>query len=123
MLNLISIVDLETAHIKQIYSGGRKFDIKTELEMDNRSSYFDEGECTDQFIFALSSKGVKVSEKENYEMTFSSQLDVYDWNGHYIYKADLGERIRLISVDSNQRYLYAISSDDTIIRYELFRLE
>ena len=122
-INLIGIVDLEQASIKQIYPGGKTFNVQTELEIDNRKSYFDEGECTDQYIYALSSKGVKVGEKANIETAPISQLDVFDWNGNYIYKVDLGERIRLISVDNNQRYLYAVNTDDAIIRYDLSALK
>ncbi|WP_455961827.1 BF3164 family lipoprotein [Bacteroides bouchesdurhonensis] len=122
-INLIGIVDLEQASIKQIYPGGKTFNVQTELEIDNRKSYFDEGECTDQYIFALSSKGGKVSDKANIETAPISQLDVFDWNGNYIYKVDLGERIRIISVDNNQRYLYAVNTDDAIIRYDLSALK
>ncbi|ADV44720.1 hypothetical protein [Bacteroides helcogenes] len=108
MVNLISIVDIEKAQIKQIYPEGRKFDIQDELKRDNRSSCLDEGECTDQYIFALSS---------------NSQIDIYNWDGRYVYKADLGDKIRMFSVDNNQKFLYAVNSDDAIIRYDLSALK
>lgn len=123
MVNLIGIVDLEEAHIKQIYPGGKKFDVQTELAGNNHRSYFDEGECTDQYLFALSSKKIKVGNKEGVDNTRIAQIDIYDWDGHYRYKADLDEPIRIFSVDNNQRYLYAVNTGDAIIRYDLSALQ
>ncbi len=118
-VNLISIADLNEGKIKKIYPAGKKFDIEKALDVDSRCAYFNEGEGTDRYIFALSSKSIKVNQQENADIPFTSRLDIYDWDGNYIYQTDLGERIRLFSVDNKQKYMYAVNDNDSIIRYDL----
>lgn len=46
-------------------------------------------------------------------------LRIYDWEGTPLYKYDFDERVRTFAVDEQQRYLYAVTDSDAIVRYDL----
>ena len=83
------------------------------------SRYYKAGECSDSYLFGLYMNGFPVTEVDSPESSWTSVLRLFDWDGQLRYESDLGAKIRLIAVDDKQQYLYGVTEDDAIVRYDL----
>ncbi len=46
-----------------------------------------------------------------------SKLEIYDWDGNYLHKINLDQPILMFALDNKYGYMYAVTTDDELIRY------
>lgn len=117
--DMVSIVDLQTGNIRQIVSDLGKYNVSRVIDTDTRRIYYKGGKCSNEYLFGLYKNGIPVTDSESQETSQTSILRVFNWDGVLQYEADLGTKIRLISIDSQQQFLYGVTENDLIIRYDL----
>lgn len=117
--DMVSIVDLQTGVVKQVVTDLGKYGVSRVMDVDTRKLYYKAGECSDSYLFGLYMNGFPVTEVDSPESSWTSVLRLFDWDGQLRYESDLGAKIRLIAVDDKQQYLYGVTEDDAIVRYDL----
>lgn len=98
---------------KSIIETGR---VKGPQALMNENQYYLSATSTEDYIFALY-KDAPISELGNSEIdTF---VQIFDWSGNYIIKLQLKDSILDIAYAPDGQYLYCLTADNGIIRYDL----
>lgn len=117
---ILTIANVETGAIKQIHFSDSEYNTENAIKRETRCMFWDEGESTDEYIFALSWDGCKASQLN--ENNIYPVLYVFNWKGEPVYQYKFDRNIQMISVDNQQRYLYAVDGEDKIYRYALYAI-
>lgn len=120
----LEIVSLETG--KPIFIKGPEcFEPKSEIfkgsagavvahSSEEKKGYVDVC-CDDRYIYALYSG----RETGTPNSSYGRSIRVFDWNGEYQVKYILDRDILAIDIDSDNNVVYAISSNDSIVKYTM----
>lgn len=117
--DMVSIADLKSGSVVQIIPEGKSINSSIVKDIDSRCLYYKMGKCTDDYIFGLYAGGLSVLKENDSRFNENCSLRVYDWNGNLLYNYPFGDNIRMFTVDEDQRFLYAVTDSDSIIRYDL----
>lgn len=117
--DMVSIADLKSGNVVQIIPEGKSINSSIVKDIDSRCLYYKMGKCTDDYIFGLYAGGLSVLKENDSRFNENCSLRVYDWNGNLLYNYPFGDNIRMFTVDEDQRFLYAVTDSDSIIRYDL----
>lgn len=110
---LLSIVDIANGKVLNLHIGGEK--VNWEKGINNPKECFTEIDCNDRYIWASS-----LDESSSAE--YNSCINVFDWKGKYLYKIHLDKRLSASNMDEKNGYMYAITTNDTLVRYDMKEL-
>ena len=87
-------------------------------QFTDNSIYGFPGICsTEKYVYALFS-GKRFEDEMS---PYGQQIYVVSWNGEETYKINLDSQINRLAVDSKDRYIYGISIDMDILRFEIVK--
>ena len=110
---MLSIVDIPTGKTKQIYTEGAEPNWKKTIN-EPREHYTDI-QCDNQDIWLL-------ARDNNDPDNLKSRIDIFDWEGNYLYKIELDQLISIFSIDKKFGFIYAKTTEDRLIRYNIKEL-
>ena len=117
--DMVSIADIKTGNVVQIIPEGKSINSRTVTDVDSRCICYKMGKGTDDYIFGLYAGGTSVLNEDDSRFNKNCSLRIYDWDGNLLHNFPFGENIRMFTVDVNQKFLYAVTDADSIIRYDL----
>ena len=117
--DLVTVADLSSGRVTQFLPEGKSLSPAEVQDVDRRCLYYKMGRCTDDYVFGLYAGGLSVKLEDDPRYKDRNTLRIYDWEGTPLYKYDFDERVRTFAVDEQQRYLYAVTDSDAIVRYDL----
>jgi len=112
---VFSITDIETGCSKQFFPFGKEENIEKYIEMPGH--YYWSACTTDNCIIALYKGGVE-PQKLN-DDGVNSYLHIFDWKGRLLYKIEIEDNIKCISLDERSGILYAVLMNDDIKKYRV----
>lgn len=112
---MFSITDIATGCSKQFFPFGKEEKIEKYIEMPGH--YYWSVCTTDNRIIALYKGGVE-PQKLN-DDGLNSYLHVFDWEGRLLYKIEIEDNIKCISLDGQNGILYAVLMNDNIKKYQV----
>ncbi|MBE7401153.1 hypothetical protein IN666_16855 [Bacteroides fragilis] len=108
LFNIINIVDIPTGKVKTLYTGGEK--PNWEKAIGTPKEHYSKLQCDEKYIWAMTTDHTDPSH-------LYSKLEVYDWDGNYLHKINLDQPILMFALDNKHGYMYAVTTDDELIRY------
>ena len=116
---MVSIADLKSGKVVQIIPNGKSINSSIVRDINSRCLYYKMGKCTDDYILGLYAGGLSVLKENDPRSNENCSLRIYNWDGNLLYNYPFGNNIRMFTVDESQRFLYAVTDSDSIIRYDL----
>lgn len=117
--DMVSIADLKSGKVVQVIPSGKSINPNKVIDIDLRCLYYKMGKCTNDYIFGLYAGGLSVLKEDDPISNKNSSLRIYNWNGDLLYNYAFESNIRIFTVDERQRFIYAVTDSDSIIRYDL----
>ncbi|WP_237038563.1 BF3164 family lipoprotein [Phocaeicola faecalis] len=117
--DMVSIADLKSGKVVQIIPNGKSINSSIVRDINSRCLYYKMGKCTDDYILGLYAGGLSVLKENDPRSNENCSLRIYNWDGNLLYNYPFGNNIRMFTVDESQRFLYAVTDSDSIIRYDL----
>lgn len=117
--DMVSIVDLKSGQVVQLIPSGKSIDPNKVRDIDLRCLYYKMGKCTNDYILGLYAGGLSVLKEDNPIFNKNCFLRIYNWNGDLLYNYPFKSNIRMFTIDESQRFIYAVTDSDSIIRYDL----
>lgn len=90
--------------------------IPLQKEFGNGHEFYCDITSNSRYVFALY---MNQSSDDAYEKKKNMEIYVFDWDGNYIKSLETKEYINKISVDKENKWLYALDLDGNIYRYSL----
>lgn len=112
---VFSITDIETGSSKQFFPFRKEERIEKYIEMPGH--YYWSACTTDNRIIALYKGGVEPQKLNDDEL--NSYLHVFDWEGRLLYKLEIEDNIKCISLNERNGMLYAVLMNDDIKKYRV----
>ena len=94
--------------MKILYTGGEK--PNWEKAIGTPKEHYSKLQCDEKYIWAMTTDHTDPSH-------LYSKLEVYDWDGNYLHKINLDQPILMFALDNKHGYMYAVTTDDELIRY------
>lgn len=109
---MLAITDIETGSSKQIFPFGKEEELESYIEKPGH--YYWSVCSTDNRIVALYKGGIDPRELEDVSVSY---LHIYDWEGRLLYKMEIEDNIKCISLSEEAGMIYAVLMNDEIKRY------
>lgn len=115
-LQQINIIDLETGDVKGFRIKGTPGFSIFEKDINKVKTNYSSLEADNNYIYALYREvSAHIS-----DTTTTSQLHIFNWNGNLIRKYDLGQIVKLITLDPVNNILYGRNNaTEKMYRYDL----
>lgn len=118
MFPQINILDIETGELKG-FRINKDIDFNYVINTHKKLRlYYKAISVDDTYIYALYSDAFIEDGLEGYRAP-ANKIHIFDWNGNFVRKITLDQKILAMTLDPVRKYLYCINTEDIIYYYDL----